>query len=216
VAKPKRRVAPVEEVLKRLMLELLYPAVLGAVLFAALDVADRADDSIVQHFGGTFDHVITLKLALLLVTALFYCCDYVYIMLTRNFRLKFFFYDCFFLLGLYITLAALHVVRERELSEVPECWVVAIVYIAFFLIYRKWDRFERRQTEDHDEQVFYAAVIRWENWSMGALGLTLVTAGVYRQSSCPLLLLLGVLFLSTCRCFQLVKRKRFFATVADL
>jgi len=92
--------------------------------------------------------VITLKLALLIVTGLFYCCDYVYIMLTRNFRLEFFFYDCFFLLGLYITLAALHVVRERELSEMPECWVVAIVYIAFFLIYRKWDRFERRQTED--------------------------------------------------------------------
>lgn len=209
----RRRIVSPEEILKQVMLELLYPAVLGSVLLFFLEVTDRAVNSLAMWRSPhvSFDQMTTLKWLLLLMTATFYCCDYVYIILTRAFQIKFFKYDCVFLLGLYVTLASLKV-REVEMRAAPATWVIATVYAAFFLMYRKWDKFELHHSEDPKEQLFYTDVIRWETWSFWLLLPTIPVALFFREATWPGLVILIILSISTSRFFQLVKRKRLFAT----
>src|SRR4051794_24629701 len=116
----------IEELLKQLMLELVYPAVLGAVLFQTLDFVTTAFISL-DHWcspGMTFDPLTAVKCVLLLVTIAFYGCDYVYIILTPNLRVKFFLYDCAFLMGLYLTLVCLKVRNASEFGEMPVTWAI--------------------------------------------------------------------------------------------
>ena len=202
-----------EAILKQLMLELLYPAVLGAVLLFTLEVVERALSSLRMWRSPNvaFDLITTEKLLLLVATGLFYCCDYAYIILTREFHVKFFAYDCVFLLGLYVTLASLHV-RERDANLPPITWRIALVYAAFFIMYRKWDKSELRDTNDAKEQQFYRDVLYWEAWSFWLLVGATVAAVILPNSSLPALLLFVVLMASTYHFFRLVQRKRLFAT----
>jgi hypothetical protein len=78
----------VEEVLEQVMLELLYPAVLGTVLFFALEITGSLFSSLAfwRSPDASFGFVILLKCLLLYVTVLFYGCDYAYIILTPEFQ----------------------------------------------------------------------------------------------------------------------------------
>src|ERR1700686_2079904 len=68
-------------VLKQLMLGLIYPAVLGTVMYTGLEVSveplvDRLARRTAVH---PFDTDVALKLLLLSITVFFYCCDFLYI-----------------------------------------------------------------------------------------------------------------------------------------
>src|SRR4051812_48130570 len=135
---------PTGEVLKELMLELLYPAVLGAVLFFAFETTRILLPAMAvwSSTAPPFSSLVLLKCLLFYITVIFYGCDYVYIMLTREFTVKFFWYDCVFLVGLYVTLVMLRV-HEGELPELPVAWFVAILYVLFFSMYWRWDYLEQ-------------------------------------------------------------------------
>jgi hypothetical protein len=136
-------------VLQRLMLELIYPAVLGSVLIFALETT-RALFRFRIVCGAAVDPLallILLKCLLLYVTVIFYSCDYVYTMLTREFQILFFLFDCAFLIGLYLTLVSLKVAKE-ELTELPVPWRIAGFYVLFLLTYWVWDRSERKKLQE--------------------------------------------------------------------
>jgi hypothetical protein len=125
------------EVLKDLMLGLIYPAVLGTIMYSGLD------SLFAQRFrwSGTFDCTIILKFLLLVVTLAFYICDYLYIIFTRNYRKKFFAYDLVFLFGLYLTVRVLHLPNQEPPLKAP---VIAGCYFVFMWLYYRWDRLERQ------------------------------------------------------------------------
>jgi len=216
------------KVLKNLMLELLYPAVLGTVLFFALDVTGTLISTMAvwDSTAAPFDSLVLLKCLLLYVTVVFYGCDYVYIMLTREFRIKFFWYDCAFLVGLYITLVNLRI-REKELTELPAAWFVAAVYLFFFALYWRWDWLERDNlktkfkeqglTENErailtDEIDFYSdKVLRWEKRSLALLLPMTIVIWWLRDSAWASILLLAVLVVLTRSFYRVVRLKRRFA-----
>src|SRR5947207_13766427 len=96
----------VNETLKKLMLELIYPAVLGTVLYTVLGAGLAP---LLAILGGPAATVTAplLKWILVIITLCFYGCDYLYIMFTRDFRPAFFLCDLIFLGTLYITFLAI-------------------------------------------------------------------------------------------------------------
>ncbi|MEA2337303.1 MAG: hypothetical protein QOE82_1310 [Thermoanaerobaculia bacterium] len=216
------------KVLQKLMLELIYPAVLGFVLFRALEVTETLIKSMRfwNSAADPFDSLVLLKCLLLFVTVYFYGCDYVYTMLTRDFRVTFFWYDCLFLIGLYVTLISLSL-REKEPRELPIAWFIAAIYAGFFVTYLLWDRSERKKVQEEletaaetdkailaNELRFYDdKVLKWERLSLAALLPTALVAWWLRDSEWASVLLLVVLFFITRQFFRVVRRKRHFAFI---
>jgi len=221
------------------MLELIYPAVLGSVLIFALDVT-RILLSTMAFWSSTaapFDSLVLLKCLLLYVTVIFYGCDYVYTMLTREFQVTFFWYDCAFLIGLYVTLVNLKVVGKKELTELPVAWLIAGLYAFFLFTYLLWDRSEkervRKKLEDverseqpetlreqekailNSELGFYGKVLRWEKLSLTAMVPTTIVAWWLRDSAWASVVLLVVVVLITRRFYRVVRMKRHFAFPDD-
>src|SRR6266849_1727314 len=93
-----------QEVLKGLMLGLIYPAVLGTVMYSGLQVAIAPVAA--SLFGletPPLNDIAKAKLVLLGVTIVFYCFDYLYITFTKKFDWPFFLCGFAFIAALYIT-----------------------------------------------------------------------------------------------------------------
>lgn len=139
----KRRV---RKTLWDLMVNLIYPAVLGSVLYLTLDFAERKLPPVwtplVTWQAASIDQAVAVKALLLSATVLFYCCDYMYLRLTREFRITFFIYDSLFLAALYFTVVKLRV-RPGE-QDAPHALAIAICYFGFLIFYLVWDRAERK------------------------------------------------------------------------
>lgn len=147
------------EALKQLILGLVYPAVLGTVLYAVLGAA--LDPVLTIVVGRSAVATATwLKWTLLLTTVAFYCCDYLYIMFTREFRPAFFLCDLILLAGLLITFLTIDITTPALPHR--NVIVVAWCYVGFMLLYLCWDSFERFRTQDTAEQRLYNKVITWE------------------------------------------------------
>jgi hypothetical protein len=198
-----------EEVLHQVMLELLYPAVLGAVLFEGLKVWRIAVRSIGVFAGqtSTFDHLLALKCALVAITVLFYICDYVYIVLTRQFEVGFFWYDCAFLAGLYLTFVHMHL-DEVDIARVPESWAIASLFATFFVGYGSWDFFEFRRASDTSTRDFYWRVIRWEVASFLVFIAMTPLAVAYPHDELVAAMLTLIILMVTLWFFHLVREKR--------
>lgn len=158
------------EVLKQVMVGLIYPAVLGTVLYSFLGAAiDPIMNSVLGH--TTYTTTPWLKWVFLLTTIVFYCCDYLYIMFTREFVIPFFICDLIFLTGLYVTFFSIDI-RTSDLPN-RNVLVVAVCYLVFMFLYLAWDIHERRRTEESEELRLYNHVILWEVVSLIALILWL-------------------------------------------
>lgn len=165
------------KVLKDLMLGLIYPAVLGTVMYSVLQV--MADPLVVRlGFSASIptepsDPLVKIKVCLLLVTVLFYCFDYLYIMFTRNFNWLFFFCDIAFLVTLHVTVSAIGLGRPYP----PQVLAILCCYTIFIVVYLIWDGYElwrcRTGHEVEGERAFYHGVIVWEVLSLIGLGLGL-------------------------------------------
>ncbi len=157
------------DVLKNLMLGLIYPAVLGSIIYLALaEVAEQ-----VVALWGVFSGqpyevslVVSLKFFLLGVTLTFYCCDYLYLLFTNDFNLGFFFLDIVFIIVLYATVLAIGLDAGEE---PPKVLLILGFYTVFILLYLVWDLFEKTRCTA-DETGFYNSVIKWELWSLLVLG----------------------------------------------
>src|ERR1044072_2772343 len=99
MAEHQDRRATDEDILKMLMTGLLYPAVLGTVIYIGLDSIVDTLHSVREALrlgGAPVDFWLTLKLISLFATIAFYSCAFMYTLFTRTYRRLFFVYDCIF------------------------------------------------------------------------------------------------------------------------
>lgn len=170
----------VEEVLRKLMLGLIYPAVLGSVIYSALEPLVTAFTSIRLAFsrgGYTVDTLVALKLLTLFGTIAFHLFDYLYIMFTRQYRRLFFLYDCIFTATLYVTVVSIGLIDTETRSRPPDLRTIIVCFLIFMGLYLVWDLTERRNaTNSEGERILYNKVIKWELLSLVGFGSSYVVA----------------------------------------
>jgi hypothetical protein len=195
------------EALRQLMLGLIYPAVLGTVLYSVLAAALSPLISLLNK-GVLGPFAPGLKWVLVITTVAFYVCDYLYIMFTREFRFLFFIFDLILLAGLYLTFMTIdittHSLPHKNLT------VVAASYGVFVFLYFVWDVLERRSTRDDSERSLYLKVIIWEGVSFIALLLWFCLHAWMENDPRSAVVLAGLLILITVRFGILALRKRQF------
>src|SRR3982074_3645020 len=87
-----------------LMLGLIYPAVLGTILFQLLE-------TFAHLFRGQYplSAIVWIKCVLLIISIGFYVSDYLYIVFSKRYYWVFFSFDVVFLITLYTTVIAIDV-----------------------------------------------------------------------------------------------------------
>jgi hypothetical protein len=136
------------------MLGLIYPAVLGTILFQLLE-------TFAHLLRGQYplNAIICIKCALLIVSIGFYVSDYLYIFFSKRYYWVFFFFDVVFLITLYTTVIAIDVDNPISL---PHNKVILLCYLVFLLFYLLWDGYEFRTLPRGKERDFYRSVVFWE------------------------------------------------------
>ncbi|MGC2236409.1 MAG: hypothetical protein WA584_09620 [Pyrinomonadaceae bacterium] len=149
-----------KEVLKTLMLGLIYPAVLGNIIYIAIQELTK------MPFEANIFHDI--KLLFLLITLVFYFCDYLYISFTKDFGWFFFICDVAFIVFLYITVYSINIGKSENLK----IETILSCYLAFMGIYLIWDFIEFLKNKSKvKESSFYKKIIGWEIASMTGLSI---------------------------------------------
>lgn len=184
--------------LQELMLGLIYPAVLGTIMYSGMDALYAQITSglgaLANGFHPTADPDTMLKFFLLAVTLAFYVFDYLYIMFTRQYRGLFFVFDLVFLAGLYVTVQVLDLSNKNPLPlSATDVIVIASCYLVFMILYYVWDWIERLHKSGKEREL-YDKVLLWEGWSIGSLAVWLVAhfilANAYQYLAAWFLLLI--------------------------
>ncbi len=136
------------------MLGLIYPAVLGTILYQLFfTLAHVLRDQI------PLSAILLIKSALVVISIGFYVCDYLYIVFTKRYYVWAFLCDIVFLLALYATVIAIDVDNPRSL---PHNKVILLCYFIFLLVYLAWDGYEFLALAPGKERDFYRSVVSWE------------------------------------------------------
>ena len=139
---------------KSLMMGLIYPAILGNIMYALLTVLSDSPN----NYGGLYNY--KLKLAVLIVTSIFYLCDYLYSYFTYQFKTWMFFLDLLFVGLLFFTYLNMHV--SSEVMNRPHLMNILLFYLIFITMYYVWDNIEIKNCKDVNEQKMYQFNIKWE------------------------------------------------------
>ncbi len=147
-----------QKILKDFMLGLIYPAVLGSILYFTLEAIAAQVSS-----PSPLTFTISVKFLLLFITAIFYVCDYLYITFTKEYRWWFFFCDLGFLITLYLTLMWIDL-RSGDIQ--PKNRAILICYAMFLCLYWLWDWYEEKDSTRAEEKKHFGRVMRWEKISL--------------------------------------------------
>ncbi len=139
---------------QELMLGLIYPAVLGTILYQLLITVAH-----VLKAQYPFSAIVCVKCALLIVSIGFYVVDYLYIVFTKRYYWWSFLFDIVFLLTLYATVIAIDVDNP---SRLPRNHVILLCYFVCLLVYLVWDGYEFLTLPAGEERTFYRSVVCWE------------------------------------------------------
>jgi hypothetical protein len=213
---PKQLLTARTPLLQRLMVDLIYPAVLGSVMYIVLQVCvTPVIGGLATARGDTVNPFTpnrlpaALKIWYLAVTVVFYLCDYLYARFTRAFRFMFFLFNTIFLLGLYVTVVCINPFSgEAVVHE-----YLARAYGAFMVLYLIWDIYESKQNDLRaGEASFYTFVIRWEQLSLMLLGGHILASVVgWPPWLASPVALVGILSFITIGFVVVVRRKRTFS-----
>ncbi|MTH14147.1 hypothetical protein [Flavobacterium sp. LC2016-01] len=145
---------------KNLMIGLIYPAVLGNIIYIILSVVK--DHSNISDFNSKF--------AILLTTTIFYLCDYLYIYFTKSFKIWMFFLDILFVIILFLTYQEIHIsIDQTDSALSANIFNILCYYLVFITLYFFWDLFECKNTSDTVEKLMYKRILIWEMLSGGLL-----------------------------------------------
>jgi hypothetical protein len=139
---------------QEVMLGLIYPAVLGTILYQLLFTLAH-----VLREQYPLSAIVWIKWILIIISIGFYVCDYLYIVFTKRYYWWSFICDVVFLLALYATVIAIDVDNPRSL---PHNKVILLCYFIFLLVYLVWDGYESLTLPRGDERDFYRSVVSWE------------------------------------------------------
>lgn len=139
-------------ILRDLMVNLIYPAVLGSVLYLLFTVFEHITWTILHSSSPRqLDSDLAWKTTLLCLIIIFYACDYVYLLLTRTFRVSFFVYDLFFLTTLYVGVWALHLGPSDNAAVNPV--ILTVCFLSFMPLYLFWDLLERSDLQKEKARI---------------------------------------------------------------
>jgi hypothetical protein len=136
------------------MLGLIYPAVLGTILYQLFFTIGHV---LRQQYPTT--EILSIKWALVVISIGFYVCDYLYIILAKRYYWWSFLCDILFLLAFYATIIAIDVDNP---VRPPNNKVILLCYLIFLLVYLVWDGYEFLTLPRGKERDFYRAVVFWE------------------------------------------------------
>lgn len=136
------------------MLGLIYPAVLGTLLYQLLTTFAH-----LLREQYPLNAIVSVKCALIIISIGFYVCDYLYIVFTKRYYWWSFVCDIVFLLTLYATVIAIDVDNP---SSLPHNTVILLCYFIFLLFYLLWDGYEFLTLPAGEERDFYRSVVYWE------------------------------------------------------
>lgn len=195
---------PEQPSLKSLMLNLIYPAVLGTVMYGVL--AATLEPLVAALAGRTAtdsaDPYALLKTCLLTITLAFYFADYLYIAFTREFGWLFFAFDLVFLATLYVSVYAIGL--SAGSTTPPYLPLVVGCFMIFMGLYLVWDLIEWRRSEYPVEHRWYVRVLTWEVLSLLAL------TGIFAWGLHSPVMVVATLGLITCTFWVLTLQKRQF------
>src|SRR3979409_2387804 len=97
---------------QELMLGLIYPAVLGTILYQLLFTIAH-----VLRDQYPLTAIVWIKWTLVVISIGFYVCDYLYIVFTKRYYWWAFVCDVVFLLALYATVIEIDVDKHRDLPH---------------------------------------------------------------------------------------------------
>jgi hypothetical protein len=136
---------------QELMLDLIYPAVLGTILYQLFFTVAH-----VLREQYPLTAILWIKWTLVVISIGFYVCDYLYIVFTKRYYWWSFLCDILFLLALYATVIAIDVDNPRNL---PHNKAILFCYFIFLLVYLVWDGYEFLTLPRGKERDFYRAVV---------------------------------------------------------
>jgi hypothetical protein len=200
---------PEQHILKNLMLNLIYPAVLGTVMYGAL--AATLEPFVAALAGRTApasaDPYALLKTCLVAITLAFYIADYLYIAFTRQFGWLFFAFDLVFLTTLYVSVYGIGL--SAGSTTPPYLPLVVGCFMIFMGLYFVWDLIEWRRPGSSRERRWYVRMLAWEVLSLLAL------AAIFAWGLHSPALVVATLSLITGTFWVLTLQKRHFFRDAD-
>jgi hypothetical protein len=148
---------------QELMLGLIYPAVLGTILYQLLFTIAHVVRE--QYPLSAIDWT---KWTLVVISLGFYICDYLYIVFTKRYYWWAFLCDIAFLLTLYVIVIAIDVDNPYNL---PHNRIILLCAFIFLLVYLIWDGYEFLTLPVGQERAFYRSVVFWELPSLIVIGV---------------------------------------------
>src|SRR6267142_2539178 len=112
---------------QELMLGLIYPAVLGTILYQLFFTLGH-----LLREQYPLSAIISIKFTLVLISVGFYLCDYLYIIFSKRYYWWAFLCDIVFLLAFYTTVISIDVDNPRRL---PNNKIILLCYFIFLLVY---------------------------------------------------------------------------------
>ncbi len=185
---------------QELMLGLIYPAVLGTILYQLFFTFAH-----VLRDQDPINEILLIKFALVIVSIGFYVCDYLYIVFTKRYYWWSFLCDVVFLLALYATVIAIDVDNPRNL---PHNKVILLCYLIFLLIYLVWDGYEFLTLPAGEERNFYRSVVRWEFPWLFVIGIFEIISLLWNNHLMISILTISILSIVTIWFGFLVSRMR--------
>jgi hypothetical protein len=151
--------------LKGLMLEQIYPAVLGSFVFLVFETGLKQITSFISNvINGVViypEPLLRTKFCLVLTAVFFYFADYYYIKLTQVYRVVFFVFNLIFAFTLLATVKF----TNLDTNEAPDVNSIALSYFIFIIFYLVWDIVEWKTCAKRDRKL-YLCVIAWEILSL--------------------------------------------------
>lgn len=136
------------------MLALIYPAVLGTILYELFDTVAQ-----ILKGQAPFNLIVFIKCSLLVIAIGFYVADYLYIVFSKRYYWWAFLCDIVFLLMLYVMVIAVDLDNAYNL---PHNKIVLLCAFVFLLVYLVWDGYEFLTLPRGKERNFYRSVVFWE------------------------------------------------------
>ena len=184
------------------MLGLIYPAVLGTILYQLFFTIAHV---LREQYPVTA--ILGIKWTLVVISIGFYVCDYLYIGFTKRYYWWSFLCDVVFLLAFYATIIAIDVDNP---TRPPNHKVILLCYLIFLLVYLVWDGYEFLTLPGGKERDFYRAVVSWELPGLFVIGALEIIALVWNNQMMISILTILVLSLATVWFGFLISRMRKF------
>lgn len=187
---------------QELMLGLIYPAVLGTILYQLFFTLAH-----VLREQVPVSAILTIKFGLVIISIGFYVCDYLYIIFTKRYYWWSFLCDIVFLLAFYATVISIDVDNPRSL---PHNKVILFCYFIFLLVYLVWDGYEFLSLPRGKAKDFYRSVVSWELPWLLVIGVFEIMALVWNNHLMISILTIVILSIVTIWFGFLVSRMRKF------